>query len=302
MASLSPRPDQSRLGCLAATVTGRRITEVGAQKLAFGRLRVVSEVTREQDLSAFAVLHFGGHHLSAWISHNTDDAALAAAGDKAEKAFLWGDVAEAIRAVQEFFHDRGYTFGHVLRDGQRRILSSVIGESVERLVPMLADSLERCYSSARAMREVGMSPSRDLAVPLAVMFNTAFRRLLEQPVLELNRLALLAKEFRPGVIEPERDVLGLEASRAIERLVTELAEDGEPGVSDEPLDHAIRLFEILSGLRLPLDLWRSQNLFFPLVTSVYPVLRRSAGAGDSAAADRAGRFERLAAYLGIRTG
>ncbi len=303
MASLfRPSGSVARLGRFTATEQERRLTEVGSQKLAFGKMRVASQVTQQEDVLAFAVLHFGGQHLSAWVSPHADDAALKEAGDKAAASFLWGDVAEVIRAIEHFFGNGGYTFGHVLRDGQRRILARVLNEAVARIEPLLVDGLERCYSSARAMREVGMSPSSTLAVPLSVMLNTAFRRQLEQPVLDLNRLALFAKEFRPGIIEPDRDVLGPTASKTIERLVAELTKDNGLGARGDLLDCAVGLFDVLDGLKLPLDLWQSQNLFLSLVASVYPELRRSAESGDKEAKDRAGRFERLAKYLNLKVG
>ena len=278
----------------------RQLTEVGSQKLAFGTMRVASEVTQEEEILAFTVLHFGGQHLSAWVSHHTDDAALKETGDRAAAAFLWGDVAEVIRVVGRLFGERGYTFGHVLRDGQRHILSRLIRETVGRLEPMLVDGFERCYSSARAMREADMKPSSALAVPLAVMLNTAFRRQLEQPVLDLGRLRLLADEFRPGAVEPDREVLGPAASRTIERLIDDLTNDEGEGIKDEPFVLAATLFDILGPLKLPLDLWKSQNVFFPLVSSVRPNLRRAAESGSDEAEGRAGRFERLAGYLNIK--
>lgn len=289
----------TKLGRFSADEVERRLTEVGSQKLAFGKLRVASETTAEQSLLAYTVLHFGGHHLSAWVCPCNDDAALAATGDKASTAFLWGDVAEVIRVIEAHFGPRGYTFGHVLRDGQRGILSRVINEAVSWLEPMLEDGLDRCYSSARAMREVSMNPARTVAIPLASMLNTAFRRQLEHSALDLGRLDLLAREFRPGVLEPNRDELAPAASLTIERLMGALAK-AAAGAGGEPLSQAAGLFDTLDGLKLPLDLWKSQNLFFPLVASVYPELRRQAESGDRQAKESLSSFERLATYLGFK--
>jgi len=295
----SDRKPMTRLGRFSAAEVERRQTEVGSQKLAFGKLRVASATTAEQSLLAYTVLHFGGHHLSAWVCPCNDDAALASTGDKASAAFLWGDVAEVIRVIEAHFGPKGYTFGHVLRDGQRGILSRVINEAVAWLEPMLEDGLDRCYSSARAMREVNMNPARAVAIPLASMLNTAFRRQLEHSALDLGRLELLAREFRPGVLEPNRDELAPAASLTIERLLAALAKNAA-GAGGEPLSQAARLFDVLDGLGLPLDLWKSQNRFFPLVASVYPELRRQAESGDRQAKESLSRFERLSAYLGFR--
>jgi alpha-amylase/alpha-mannosidase (GH57 family) len=302
----SPAPE-ARLGRFVATERERWLTEVGSQKLAFGKMRVASEVTREAALLGFTVLHFGKHHVSAWVGPHGDDKALKEAGAKAATAFLWGDVAKVIRVIERFFGTRGYTFDHVLRDGQRHILSRVMSDAVGLLEPLLVDGLERCYSSARAMREAGMRPSSALSLHLSAMLNTAFRRELERPDLDLDRLKLLADEFRPGVIEPDHDTIAPAASLRTEHLVREVAgadwraaQDSPGQTPDKALNRAVGLLRTLDGLKLPFDLWKSQNLFFPLVASVHPELRRAAESGNQAAAERSGGFEQLAAYLGIK--
>jgi alpha-amylase/alpha-mannosidase (GH57 family) len=303
----SPSRSEFRLGCFAAKVEERRPTEVGSQKLTLGRVHVTSEVTREEELFTFAVLNFGGHRLSAWMNNRIDDAERADVDEKAAAAFLWGDVAEVIRVVERSFGTHGYTFGDILRDGQRRILTRIIDETVEWLEPLLEEGLERCYPSALAMREVGMKPPNSLAIPLSAMLNTSFRLRLERDSIDLDRLRALSLEFRPGVVEPDRDAVAPAASLSIEKLIQALATadwlsanaKGQ-GKTDELLDRAVGLFDILAPLKLPLDLWQSQNLFFPLVAAAHLELLRRAESGDKEAATRAARFKRLAEYLNIR--
>jgi hypothetical protein len=95
-------------------------------------------------------------------------------------------------------------------------------------------------------------------------------------------------------------MLGPAASRRIEQLVDTLSAGDGQTTKAESLDHAVGLFDILARLKLPLDLWKSQNIFFPLVASVPPELRGRAASGDKDASSQAASFERLAGYLGFK--
>ena len=60
-------PSQARIFCYTVDREDFRLSEAGNAKLAVGRIRMTSEITRNSATLSFAVLHFGDHNLCGGV-------------------------------------------------------------------------------------------------------------------------------------------------------------------------------------------------------------------------------------------
>ena len=93
---------------------------------------------------------------------------------------------------------------------------------------------------------------------------------------------------------------GLGGSPATRRISALLAEAAREPFAAAPLKIADTLLEALAGLRLGIDLWKSQNTFFFSLRPKADGFKAAADRGEEQARDWLQAAERLAGRLGIR--
>ena len=113
----------------------------------------------------------------------------------------------------------------------------------------------------RFLTEIHMPIPDSLRMPVERVINSEFRRLLENPVTDINRLENLAEEAAKLDIRLDVSMLGLTAGKKIGSLLETL----EKTPSDPDLLEGTT-GSVATILKLPLrpDLRRAQNAFFNL--------------------------------------
>jgi alpha-amylase/alpha-mannosidase (GH57 family) len=264
----------------------------GETVLLVGRARITSQVTQETDVVTYAVLHFGSHNLTGGIRRFAGEEEFRTLRDELLRAFSTADIAAVVRLLANFPE---YTFSlkSLFGDRQRHILYRVLESS-------LTDA-ERAY---RRLYEDNASLMRflitqDLPLPRAFrlaaefVLNRDIRSVFTADEIQLDRARSLLQEAEAVRVPLDEEGLGYAVERAIERLANMALEQPQ---DVHVLEQWVGMADLIEALPFDVNLWKTQNVFYELLNTVYPALKDRLDDGDEAA----GRWTNLFSILGDR--
>jgi alpha-amylase/alpha-mannosidase (GH57 family) len=290
-------PETTSFGCFAARGEAIHLSRAGRQKVAAGRVRVSSEITRNEDDIAFAVLHLGDHNLMGGVRRFQGDKALESMWQDIEGAFGRGDIPEVIGLMDKHFGSHGYSLWHLFQDEKRKVVGQILEESLSDIELSFHKIYEDNYPMMLALKNMNIPLPSFFAAPLEFTLNQDLGQLLRAPDPDVAKIQSIAGEFREWALEPNRSALGYAATMRINAMMAGVLQDP---TAAGPLKAAATLLEALADLRLEIDLWKSQNGFFFSVRNRYRELKERADKGDKEAGDWIAAAAHLAGLLGVR--
>jgi hypothetical protein len=271
--------NERRIFCYQVELLQGDRRQSGDTALLVGRARVTSEITQETDVVTFAVLHFGNHNLTGGIRSFAGEDEFRALREELLRAFSTADIANVVRLLANFPE---YTFSlkSLFGDRQRAILYRVLESS-------LADA-ERAYrrlyeDNASLMRFlIAEDLPRPAAFRMAAEFvlNQDLRTVLTSDDVELDRARSLLDEAEAIEVELDREGLSYAVERALERVANMFLEHPR---DMQRLEKWSELASLTASLPFDVNLWKSQNVFYDLLRTVYPAVRERARGGDETA-------------------
>ncbi|MEX1183011.1 MAG: DUF3536 domain-containing protein [Gemmatimonadota bacterium] len=263
----------------------------GDTVLLVGRARIMSEITQESDVVTFAVLHFGNHNLTGGIRRYAGENEYRLLREELLRAFSTADLSAVVQLLANFPE---YTFSlkSLFGDRQRQILYRVLEANVtdaERAYRRLYDD------NASLMRFL---IAQDLPLPRAFRMAAEFvlNRDLRSALgkgLDLQRARTLLDEAEATRVPLDREGLSYAVEQTLDRLANAFLE--HPRDIDR-LEMWSEMASLTETLPFDVNLWRTQNVFYDLLKTVYPSERERADVGEAAAM----RWVELFAALGER--
>lgn len=290
-------PETIKIFCYTANSEIYDLNEAGIQRLAVGKASVRSDITGEENVISFAVLHFGDHNLNGGVREYVGDESFFLMRQEIKDAFMKSDIPEVIRLMDKHFETHNYSLWHLFRDEQRKVLNQILDSTLEEIEASLRQIAEHHYSIMQAMREMQIPLSKALATPVEFILNTDLRKLLESEELDLDRLQNLVEEVKRWSFELDKTTLGFVASQKINTLMERLFQTPEDVSLLETIE---AIFKILSALPLELDIWKAQNIYFSIGQQLYAEMGERAEKGDETAEKWVEHFNSLGNYLSVR--
>lgn len=245
--------------------------EAGREKLGIGRAVLKSRITWEEERIAFAILHLGDHHMFGGVRRFRDQENFKAMEEEFTTAFEKTNVFDIIMLIDKHFGSHNYSFWHLFKDDQKKVLNQVLEQNAHDIEREFRKVYESNYSLIQAINQLGQSLPLSLRTTVSFVINASFRRLLEEPELDLPDFKNLVEEFKRVESSTELDTVTLNFI-ATERI-TEMMQQLRENPQDEVL--FLRLIETLGLLReagLEPDLWKAQNYCYQLKREMQPDL------------------------------
>jgi alpha-amylase/alpha-mannosidase (GH57 family) len=287
---------EDRIFCFSIQREDYRLAEVGKAKLAVGKVRVTSEITRMRSDLSFSVLHFGDHNLCGGVREYQGDEAYQAMAWEVTEAFSWAEFPETIRRIDQHFGTSTYSLRSLFRDEQRKVLDQI-----------MKSSLEEAWSAYRLIYNHHSPLMRflmDLNVPLPKAYqataefvlNLNLRQALEAEDLDMSYIKNLLEEAQ--VLQVELDAPSLEYAlrQTLERLAERMG--GAPAELSvlKDLDDVLAL---AAALPFEVNLWKVQNIYYTQLYTRYPQWRHRAAQGQPEAQTWVDHFLALGEKLAI---
>jgi alpha-amylase/alpha-mannosidase (GH57 family) len=290
-------PDPGHVYCYRAERLAHRELHLGRASLAVGQLRVTSDITRESAHLDYGVLHLGDHNLYGGVRPHRGATAYARLVEGLEAAHAGAEFAGAVHWLDDAFRSRRYSLSSLFRDEQRAIIRLILGSTLAETEAAHRQVFEHHASLMRYLADLGAPIPKSLRATAEIVLNTELRHAFEAGVPDPDEVRQLFEGTATWRLELDVPGLAFALDRALESLGAALAEAPEDGDRLERLDG---LVELAHGLPFEVDLWKTQNAFYALLSQAYPHRRAEAANGDDEAAAWVRAFERLGARLRVR--
>jgi len=289
-------PEQTKLYCFAAARESYQVLEAGAARMAIGRLRLMSETTREATVLSFGALHMGDHNINSgvrkFISEETDQALIR----EIAEPFMRADFAEVIRIMDRRFGESNYSLPSLFRDEQRTVLEAILSSMLDDAEALYRQLYERRAPMLRLLSILNIPLPKAFYAAAEVVLNGYLRRALEQEEIDTERVRTLLETAKIEGVALDRATLEFTYRRNLQRMATRLA--AHPAETE--LNRLNAAAELIQMLPFQMELWEIQNVYYRLLEKIYPDLRRQWELGGDAAAAWVKSFEALGRKLAVK--
>lgn len=270
-------PEEVSLYSFNARFEKRKFFEAGKQKLVMGRIRLHSEVTLEEADFSYAVVYLGEHHLVGGIRPFDSPEAMAEAHEVIADAFLKSRIYDLYHLVDKHYQTHNYSFWHLFRDEQRKIIEMVMEGAVRNTEGALDQLYQNNYPLLQVFDELNMKPAPQLKVPVDLAVNSRLKKLLEHEPVQLKELKNIFHLAQRVTVELDEVTLSFLASERLNKMVHDLEGDAE---NVERLSYIVSFLNIMREAGLSPEYWEAQNTAFRIKQNKYGEYQDRCELGD----------------------
>ncbi len=255
--------------CYSIQPLDYRHAESGAAKLALGRARVTSHITRESRDLGFAAVYLGDQIMHAGVREISEHEEHTRLATESMAAFSTGDFAEALRLLDDFFGEMQYSLRSLFKDEQKRILDIVLSRTLQDAETSYHKIYEKHGSLLRFLREMGQPVPDVLRFTAEFVLNSDLKHTFENDPVDFVRVAMLVELVKHEGVPVDSAGIGFAASNSLTRLLRRLQErPHEP----ELLERANILATIFPSMPFPVNYWHAQNIYYAILKQEFPAI------------------------------
>ena len=291
-------PESARIYCYTAHRDTYSKTEAGRLRLAVGKTRIQSDITREEEPVSFAVLHLGDHNLNGGAKKSMEEEAFSVMHGEIRGAFDKGDIPEVIRLMDKHFGMNSYSLRHLFKDEQRKVLDQILRSTLDGIEASFRDVYEKNYPLMSFLQSIQMPLPTALSVASEYTVNLDLIKAFGEEELNTEKLQGLINEVKKWSFKVDHGgTLGFVAASWINSLMQK-AEQRPDEMSI--LEKVENVLNSLSSLSVELDLWKAQNEYFSIKKKLWGVMQGRAEKGDGLAKRWVEVFHELGSRLHVK--
>ncbi|HWQ93161.1 MAG TPA: DUF3536 domain-containing protein, partial [Clostridia bacterium] len=274
----------------------RELLTVGKTKLLIGQARVMSEITHESGVFAYAMLYMGEHNLTGGVRPLGSGENYEVMAQDVREAYDTADFPETIRRIDRHFGGAAFSLKSLFKDQQRRILNEIMSSTREDMESRFRLIAERYMPLMRFLQGANVPLPPALETVTDYVLHSDLCRLVDSEPIDFQALqARIHETERRGyrVLDPE---ISFVVKNRLERAITQIFEKPDDLERMETLEC---LAKLVIPLPLGLNLWKVQNTYWEMLSRVLPEYEKRAQAGDEAARNWIAHFLRLGDELGF---
>jgi len=275
------------------------LSKFGKQKLAIGKVRITSDITKEETINVFAVLHLGDHNFIAGVDiFNKDDSVIKQMSQRLKEAFKKSDVAGTISLIERYFDKGHYSLWHLFKDEQAKVLDQILESTLKDVDSSLRQINERYYPIVQVIRQFKKTLPQALAKIFSATINTDIIRILHNEPINFEELEHIVTEIK----ELSLDIDKMTLEYLIRRKVNQLMAAFEHNQSNaEVLEAVVKLLAIFEPLSLGIDFWKAQNIYYATGKKIVQKIKNDAQNGNIPAQEWLKLFNQLGDNFKVRT-
>ncbi len=232
----------------------------GLQKLATGQITMRSKVTQSTKDFTFSVLYIGQQNIVGSIMKGVDDSTFDDMYHKSKAAFKGANLGKVISIMEEYFEGDRFTIWHLFRDEKKKLLQDVSKRNMQKLEIHFKEIYDENYQLMSGMQASGFPIPNAFMTAIKHILNLDFQNYFKRPQLKITELQRLAGEFKKWEVPiQEIKLVQLSASERIFHEVSTLENEMSHLVVIDKLN---AIFEVLNGMDIDLDVWKSQNKYY----------------------------------------
>ena len=293
-------PEAEQIYCYTIYAKEYQVFKSGKQRLAMGQALIRSETTWEEYAIDFAVLHFGDYNINGGVRpHQVTEGTFAALKDQLKEKFQRNNIPEVIQLMNEHFGEHNYSLWDLFKNEQGKILNEVFNSTLESIETHLRGIYEYYYPLMQVRPDFRFPLPKALSMTVEFIINRDMVTVMEGEPLDLEQLEKLVREMKRWSFTRDKESLAFVAGKRIDQLMAEFVKNVQDFVL---LRTVCEFLRVLEPLALPLNFWRSQNIYFSVLKSVYPKMKRKADDGDQMMHKWMVYFDSLGKFLKVKHG
>jgi alpha-amylase/alpha-mannosidase (GH57 family) len=238
----------------------------GKLRLATGRARFSSEVTRESATMSFGVLHLGDHNVTGGVRHSNELQGYEELKARLIDCFSKADTAAVIRILDEEFHEHSYSLSSLFRDEQRKIVGLLLNDSLTSAAAAYRNIYENQAPLIRFLNSLNIPVPAAFKAAADVAINSQLRQAFERPDLDADNIQSYLKEAATSRVPLDTTTLEFTIRKRLEEQAARFAEHSD---DMENLQRFRKQLELAQTLPFPVTLWEVQNISYaPLMKAI----------------------------------
>jgi len=290
---------QAKIHCYDIDLEDYHSAAAGKPKLATGRVKVTSTITRESANLSFGVLHFGDHNVNAGVREYQGEKDYQKMLQELTQTFSGADFPEVIRLLDKHFGTSTYSIKNLFLDEQRKVLDNILESALSDIEAAYYQVYEHHYPPMRFLSELGNPIPKSFQLAAEFILNSELRKALSGDSLDFERISSILHETRTWKVELDTEGLSYLLQQTLERMMARLVTTPE---DIEFLKELLVAAEMFRMLPFPVDLWKVQNLYHEMLKSTYPEFQTRAQRGNAAAQEWLSQFVSLGQQISVRIG
>jgi len=271
--------------------------EAGKQRMAIGKVHLYSHITHEEDTVSFAVLHLGDHNIYGGVRPAMRDDIFGKMANEIKTAFLKSNIPEVIQSVTSHFGTNNYSLKHLFKDEQNKILNEILKSTLQDIESHYRQIYEQHYPLLQAQEELTIPLPKALATSIEFVLNRDLLDQLNKDRINVKQLQKTVEEVKRWSFDLDKNTLGFTASHKINNLMQKLLKTPD---NVSLITNIESLLSVLSGLQLPLDIWKAQNVYFKINKQFYKQKKTEADQSDSSSKKWINLFDSIGCYLHVK--
>jgi alpha-amylase/alpha-mannosidase (GH57 family) len=234
----------------------------GNQRLVLGRSSVKSKITLSEKEFSFVAVYLGQHHIIGNISTEMDSNSFEFMKKQAIDAFHSTNITDVLSTLQVFFGSSKYTIWNLFHDEKKKVLQKITDQSLEGAEEAFRELYNNNYQLMKGMRDSGLAVPDAFVSAVRYIINVDMQRLFAQEKISVRELNHLSNELTVwNVTFADAKKFELIAS---ERIFTEIKKLEYSEENVEQIELLNSILAILTQMKLPLNLWKSQNIYYSM--------------------------------------
>ncbi|MCD4781914.1 MAG: DUF3536 domain-containing protein [Candidatus Omnitrophica bacterium] len=252
----------------------------GFRKLLQGHLRIVSNVTLEEQKLDFAVLHQGGHQVVIGVQSQGNGRSLVRAQKDIMHAFKKEKFDKVQAQIKECFGENHYSLWDLLKNERSKALKNIFEETLQTIEDDARKIYDLFFPLTKVKKDMRVQLPKSLVMIMEFILNRDLCELLESDRINLKHLDEVVSEIKRFSFMRDKETICVVSSEAINQKMIQCQND--PMNVRQMIDLA-RILNILQQLQLTIDLWKAQNIFFKIGQKHFqPQLEQSDGHDNNA--------------------
>jgi alpha-amylase/alpha-mannosidase (GH57 family) len=269
----------------------------GRVKLALGRCKVTSKVTRESSRLEYAVFHLGDHSISGGVGEYANEEAGQKMIAEMSAAFERMDMPGVFRMIDEYFGQSVFSLKSLFRDEQRRVIDIILKTTNADLEQLNRQAFERTAPLMRFLMDLGLSLPPLFKHLADGAINAQMRHAFEAK--ELNREMIMDILDKAKFWTVDLDTEGL--AYVLRETIENLARDAHEKPGDlESLKALVRAVKLARSLPFAVNFYRTQNSYYDMLKHSYAVQQKAAQGGNQKAQAWVQQFRELGTLLSFK--
>ena len=238
----------------------------GKLRLATGRARFSSEITRESATMSFGVLHLGDHNVTGGVRHSNGPERYEELKARLIECFSKADTAAVIRILDEEFSEHSYSLSSLFRDEQRKIVGLILNDSLTSAAAAYRNIYENQAPLIRFLNSLNIPVPAAFKAAADVAINSQLRQAFERPDLDADNIQSYLKEAATSRVPLDTTTLEFAIRKRLEEQAARFAEHPD---DMETVQRFRKQLELAQTLPFPVTLWEVQNISYaPLMKAI----------------------------------